>query len=138
MEARASEYQQDGKIYSVVILREIGRPGPRKSGLRPSGSEVEAPRFVAHRRLAWTSGSAGVASQKPHRLEIGNGSVLTPREIQVMTLVAQGKSTKEVAAILGISMKTADSHRTHVMEKLRVHETASVVRFAIRVGLVEP
>lgn len=125
MEARASEYQQDGKIYSVVILREIYRPGPWESGLRQSP--------------AGSNRSDGVITSAPQRrLETRNGSVLTSREIQVLTLVAQGKSTKEVAAILGISVKTADSHRTHLMEKLQVHETASVVRFAIRVGLVEP
>ena len=143
MEAHASEYQQDGKIYSVVILREIGRHGLRKSGLRPSSSDAgEAPRFIADESSAGSSGSGSVvidAAQTPqHRLEIGNGSVLTSRETQVLSLVAQGKSTKEVAAILGISVKTADSHRTHVMEKLKVHETASAVRFAIRAGLVEP
>ena len=65
-------------------------------------------------------------------------SSLTGRETQVLTLVAEGKSTREVAAILGISYKTADSHRTRVMEKLDVHETASLVRCAIRMGLVQP
>ena len=63
---------------------------------------------------------------------------LSPRETQVLTLVAEGKSTREVAALLGISYKTADSHRTRLMEKLDVHETASLVRCAIRLGLVKP
>jgi PAS domain S-box-containing protein len=63
---------------------------------------------------------------------------LTCREQQVVTLIADGKSTKEIAAILGISYKTADSHRTKIMEKLRVHETASLVRWTVRAGLVQP
>lgn len=63
---------------------------------------------------------------------------LTDREKQVLILVAEGKSTKEVAAALGISYKTADSHRTKIMEKLDVHETASLVRWAIRHSLVQP
>ncbi len=63
---------------------------------------------------------------------------LTPREQQVLKLVAEGKSTKEIAVLLGISYKTADSHRSKIMEKLNVHETASLVRYAIRIGLVEP
>ncbi|HZT30170.1 MAG TPA: LuxR C-terminal-related transcriptional regulator [Bryobacteraceae bacterium] len=62
---------------------------------------------------------------------------LTCREQQVVKLVADGKSTKEIAALLGISYKTADSHRTKIMEKLRVHETASLVRWAVRAGLVQ-
>jgi len=63
---------------------------------------------------------------------------LTSRERQVLQLVGEGKSTKEVAALLGISMKTAESHRTRLMQKLDIHETASLVRYAIRRGLVQP
>jgi DNA-binding NarL/FixJ family response regulator len=65
----------------------------------------------------------------PHRL--------TDRERQVVTLVAEGNSTKEVAARLGISVKTADCHRTRIMDKLNVHQTANLVRYAIREGLVQ-
>lgn len=63
---------------------------------------------------------------------------LTERERQVLVLIANGKSTKEAAAQLGISYKTADSHRSRILEKLGVHETASMVRCAIRAGLIEP
>jgi PAS domain S-box-containing protein len=63
-------------------------------------------------------------------------SPLTSREVQVLALVADGNSTKEAAALLGISYKTADSHRSRIMEKLGVHETASLVRYAIRQGIV--
>jgi len=62
---------------------------------------------------------------------------LTERERQVLVLIAQGKSTKETASQLGISYKTADSHRSRILEKLGVHETASMVRYAIRAGLIE-
>ena len=61
---------------------------------------------------------------------------LTAREVQVLALVAEGHSTKAIAALLGISYKTADSHRSRIMEKLGVHETASLVRYAIRQGIV--
>jgi PAS domain S-box-containing protein len=63
---------------------------------------------------------------------------LTERERQVLVLIASGKSTKEAATQLGISYKTADSHRSRILEKLGVHETASMVRYAIRSGLVAP
>jgi PAS domain S-box-containing protein len=63
---------------------------------------------------------------------------LTERERQVLVLIAEGKSTKEAAARLGISYKTADSHRSRILEKLGVHETASMVRYAIRAGLIAP
>jgi PAS domain S-box-containing protein len=63
---------------------------------------------------------------------------LTERERQVLVLIAEGNSTKEAAVRLGISYKTADSHRSRILEKLGVHETASMVRLAIRAGLIEP
>jgi PAS domain S-box-containing protein len=63
---------------------------------------------------------------------------LTERERQVLVLIAGGKSTKETAVQLGISYKTADSHRSRILEKLGVHETASMVRYAIRSGLIAP
>jgi PAS domain S-box-containing protein len=63
---------------------------------------------------------------------------LTERERQVLVLIAEGNSTKQAATTLGISYKTADSHRSRILEKLGVHETASMVRYAIRAGLIEP
>ncbi|MGA7234152.1 MAG: PAS domain S-box protein [Bryobacteraceae bacterium] len=63
---------------------------------------------------------------------------LTERERQVLVLIADGRSTKEAAARLGISYKTADSHRSRILEKLGIHETASMVRYAIRAGLIAP
>jgi DNA-binding NarL/FixJ family response regulator len=63
---------------------------------------------------------------------------LAPRERQVLQLVAEGKTSKEVAAIMGLSVKTAESYRTRVMEKLGIHQTAGLVRYAIRHGIVEP
>jgi DNA-binding NarL/FixJ family response regulator len=61
---------------------------------------------------------------------------LTDREKQVLKLVAEGRSNKEVADVLGISVKTAMSHREHVMEKLGVHNRTELVRFAIRRGVI--
>ena len=62
---------------------------------------------------------------------------LTLREREVLRLVAEGKTTKEIAALLGISVKTAEAHRTRVMKKLETHNTASTVRYAIRQGLIQ-
>ena len=62
---------------------------------------------------------------------------LTPREREVLRLIADGKTTKQVAQLLGVSAKTADAHRTRLMAKLDIHETATLVRYAIRRGLIE-
>jgi two-component system response regulator NreC len=63
---------------------------------------------------------------------------LSIRERQVLQLIAEGKSTKDVASLLGISVKTAESHRSRLMKKLDIHETASLVRYAVRRGLIQP
>jgi DNA-binding NarL/FixJ family response regulator len=63
---------------------------------------------------------------------------LTGRERQVLQLVAEGKTTKEVAVILDVSVKTAETHRTKLMEKLDIHSAAGLVRYAVRRGLIEP
>jgi len=65
-----------------------------------------------------------------------DGKGLSKREREVLGLIVEGKSSKEIAAALGISFKTAVTHRTSIMGKLNVHEIASVVREAIRRGLV--
>ena len=74
--------------------------------------------------------------------ESGSGerqlSILTNRERQVLALIASGHSTKQTASALGITFKTAAGHRSQLMKKLKIHDTASLVRFAIRAGLVEP
>jgi two-component system, NarL family, response regulator NreC len=63
---------------------------------------------------------------------------LTPRERQVLQLIAEGKTTKEAATVLDVSVKTAETHRTNLMEKLDIHSTAGLVRYAIRRGMLQP
>ncbi len=62
---------------------------------------------------------------------------LSPREREVLQLVAEGKTTKEIAGTLGISFKTAETHRANIMAKLDIHETAGLVRYAIRNRLIQ-
>jgi len=61
---------------------------------------------------------------------------LTTREREVLQLVAEGKTTKAIAAVLGISVKTAENHRARLMEKLDVHNAAELVQYAARKGLL--
>jgi len=65
------------------------------------------------------------------------GYPLTLREQEVLRLVAEGQTTREVAQALGISTKTAESHRMRIMAKLDIHDTAGLVRYAIRQGLIQ-
>ena len=63
---------------------------------------------------------------------------LTSREVEILQLLAEGKTAKEVATTLGIATKTSDTHRTNIMRKLNLHSIAELVRYAIRNKIVEP
>ena len=62
---------------------------------------------------------------------------LTSREMEVLQLIAEGKANKQIAAELGIGMKTVERHREHIMEKLNLHGTAGLTRHAIEAGIIE-
>jgi len=67
----------------------------------------------------------------------GPAELLTGRERQVLQLIAEGNTTKEIAAMLHLSVKTAESHRSRIMSKLDMHNVASLVRYSIRQGMIE-
>lgn len=71
----------------------------------------------------------GIASAKAVRL--------TARETEVLQLVAEGQANKQVAGILNISIKTVEKHRQHLMDKLNIHDTAGLTRYAIATGVIE-
>ena len=66
------------------------------------------------------------------------GSRLTPREKEIVQLLAEGKSNKEAASALNISVKTVETHRTNIMRKLRFHSVGELVRYAVRNNIVAP
>ncbi len=69
--------------------------------------------------------------------EAGSLELLTPRQRETLQLVAEGKSTKEIARILHISVKTIETHRAQLMDRLDIHDVAGLVRYALRIGLVK-
>ncbi|TMA40564.1 MAG: response regulator transcription factor [Deltaproteobacteria bacterium] len=98
---------------------------------------VRAVREVS-RGAMYLSPGVSAAVVEAYRTKKDLRDPLTPRERTVLQLVAEGKTTKEVASLIGVSVKTAEYHRNSVMRKLDIHETASLVRYAIRRGLIEP
>jgi two-component system, NarL family, nitrate/nitrite response regulator NarL len=66
-----------------------------------------------------------------------NAPELTSREMEVLQLIAEGKANKQTAAELGIGLKTVEKHREHLMEKLDIHDTAGLTRYAISAGIIE-
>jgi DNA-binding NarL/FixJ family response regulator len=83
--------------------------------------------------------SRGVVSDYVTRLRNEDNQIaLTPRQREVLQLIAEGKSTKEIAQRLDLSVKTIDTHRTLLMKQLDIHEVAGLVRYALRAGLITP
>jgi DNA-binding NarL/FixJ family response regulator len=68
--------------------------------------------------------------------ELGSAQTLSPREIEVMQSIAAGKSHKEIGSLLGLATKTVDNHRSRLMQKLGVHNAASLTRIAVQMGIV--
>ncbi len=70
--------------------------------------------------------------------EANVADVLTPRQREILQLIAEGKALKEIAKLLHLSVKTVETHRTMLMNRLDIHETASLVRYAMRRGMIPP
>lgn len=135
----------------VILLSgvEDGRfvPDALKAGVRgfvqkSQGADdlVRAIQEVREGRLYVSPGAsqAIVDACGAHNSGQAQGAHLTPRERQVLQLVGEGKSTKQIAEVLHISVKTAEFHRGRLMKKLNVHDTANLVRYAIREGWITP
>jgi DNA-binding NarL/FixJ family response regulator len=74
----------------------------------------------------------------PAEGEPGTPDVLTSRQREILQLVAEGKSTKEIAQLLDLSVKTVETHRGQIMDRLGIRDLAGLVRYAVRTGLVSP
>jgi DNA-binding NarL/FixJ family response regulator len=90
-------------------------------------SPAVAARF--HKRHELSLDRKGLPRAKPARL--------SPREVEVLQLIAEGEANKQIAAELGISIKTVEKHRDHLMRNLDIHDTASLTRYAIAAGIIE-
>jgi len=144
------------ELDGVQATNEIRRQTPESSVLMLSMHADEN-----YRRNAMEAGASGyalknaidvdlaqairqVASGKQYGLPSQNGDSadedhdLTPRERQILQLIAQGNSNKDIASLLNLSVNTVSVHRNNLMHKMRVHRTAELVLYAIRKGLVSP
>jgi two-component system response regulator NreC len=121
-----------------VYVREILRAGARGYLLKESEDDdlVKAIRSV-HRGEAFLSPAISGAVLTDYRKHVSNPvDLLTSREREILTMVAEGKTNKEIANTLSLSVYTVESHRGSVMEKLNLHNAGDIVRFAIRNGLI--
>ena len=131
--------------YSDHLIREILRAGIRGYMVKTDSDRdlITAIETLAKHKPFFTtcatelilthSQRAGANGSAPTDL----GDRLTTREREIVQLVSEGKSTKEVASLLGISVKTAETHRANIMRKLQVHSVTDLVRYAVRNEIVQ-
>ena len=122
--------------YILEALRSGARGYVLKS--RATSELIEAVREILNGRIYLSPGISQTVVEAYLQQNMGETESLTRREIQVLQLVAEGKTTKEIAVALAVSAKTADSHRSNIMHKLNLHSVADLVRYAIRRGLAQP
>jgi two-component system, NarL family, response regulator NreC len=122
-----------------VYVREILRAGARGYLLKDSGAEdlVSAIRAVA-KGESYLSPAVSNAVLDDYRRHVTNPiDLLTSREREVLQMLAEGKTNKEIAGVLNLSVYTVDAHRGRIMEKLNLHSINDLVRFAVRNGIIE-
>jgi DNA-binding NarL/FixJ family response regulator len=129
--------------YSQQVVQEVLAVGARGFLLKSDAGRdlITAVEAVQHNRTFFTSQATEVVVDgylNPERKEeqpLRNR--LTPRERQVVQLLAEGKTSKEVAVALNLSVKTAETHRTNIMRKLDLHSVADLTLYALRNGIAQ-
>ena len=122
-----------------VYVREILRAGARGYLLKDSISSdlLAAVRAIA-RGEGYLSPGVSDAVLNDYRRHVTDPiDLLSSREREVLQMIAEGKTNKEIATVLNLSVYTVDAHRGRIMEKLNLHSVTDLVRFAVRAGLVD-
>jgi DNA-binding NarL/FixJ family response regulator len=132
--------------HSDQLIRDVLDAGARGFLVKadPDSDLVAAVKSLAERKPYFTacatemllSGRLGETS--PESETALSGERLTPREREVVQLIAEGKTSKEVATTLDISTKTAETHRSNIMRKLEFHSVSEIVRYAVRNEMIDP
>ena len=124
----------------VLPAVRAGASGYVLKNARPAELE-QAIRAVARGETYLTPAVSGHLIDDYRRRTVGEADSLdklTPRQREVLQLVAEGHSTKEIARLLGVSVKTVETYRSQLMDALDIHDIAGLTRYAIRKGLVSP
>jgi DNA-binding NarL/FixJ family response regulator len=133
--------------FSEEIAREILRVGARGYLLKTDANTEliaavqrlrQGKTFFTGRLTASMADSFIHATCDPNAMSPVPGAPLSPREVEIVQLLAEGKSNKETAAALGVSTRTIESHRNHIMRKMSFASFSDLIRFAVRNNLVEP
>ena len=128
---------------SEQVVREVLAAGARGFLLKSDAGRdlMAAVEALQQRRTFFTQKVAQMMLdgylRPPEEVEASGQCVLTPREREVIQLVAEGRTTKEIASALSLSVKTAETHRTNLMRKLNLHSVADLTLYAVRNGIVQ-
>ena len=127
---------------SESLVQEVLEAGARGFVLKSdAGSElIAAVDSMLQHKLAFTSRVSEIMLRgylRGSHADRNDEARLTSREQEIVQLLAEGKSNKDVAAILRISVKTAETHRSHIMSKLKFHSMGELVRYAVRNGIIQ-
>jgi DNA-binding NarL/FixJ family response regulator len=131
---------------SDAMIREVLDLGARGYVLKTDASRdlITAVNAVRSNKTFFTAKVAqivldGYLDKKPRKRDANApGSRLTPRQREIVQLLAEGKSSKEVAVALGLSVKTAETHRANIMRRLDCHSVSELVRYAVRNAIIDP
>ncbi|HYM08301.1 MAG TPA: response regulator transcription factor [Terriglobales bacterium] len=131
---------------SEQVVRELLQAGARGYLLKNDAARelVAAVEALSQHQPFFTSEVSEIVLQGYRRPSVDTDQTQTPsarltvREREIVQLLAEGKSNKEVATALGISVKTAETHRTNIMNKLNLHSLSELVRYAVRNNMIEP
>jgi DNA-binding NarL/FixJ family response regulator len=132
--------------FSEEVAREVLRCGARGYILKSDADSelLAAVRHIKNNRPFFTGklnasmAESFVRDTRPGSKGDGEDAALSNREMEVVQLLASGKSNKEAAAALGVSTRTVESHRNHIMRKMEFESFSDLVRFAIRSNLIQP
>jgi DNA-binding NarL/FixJ family response regulator len=129
---------------SEQVVREVLEAGARGFLLKSDAGRdlVAAVEALQRHKTFFTSKVAEMVLEsflknKPRPADEAEREILTPREREIVQLLAEGKSTKEVAVALGLSVKTAETHRSNIMRKLGLHSISELVLYAVRNNIVQ-
>jgi DNA-binding NarL/FixJ family response regulator len=125
---------------SDEMVRELVEAGAHGYVLKSDAGRtlVDAVRALAHQPGFLTDRiRTAVRTTGPRRGAADTTGRLTPREREVLQLITEARSNKEIGALLGMSTKTAETHRAHIMAKLNLHSVSELVRYAIRNRIIE-
>ena len=135
-----SAHDDDAYVEQVIELGAAGYLIKQSSALilakaireAHKGSRFFSPSIARRLRVRQEQSFPGRAGRSRNK-----APVLTSREVEILQLIAEGKANKQTAAELGISIKTVEKHRQHLMSKLDIHDTAGLTRYAIAAGIIE-